>query len=403
MARKLTQEEFEQRVQDKYNGKYSVIGDYKKSTEKIALRCNQCGQEFTRVAADVIEVSGHTCCPVCDKNLITRSGVITGITDLWTTNPNVASMLKNPEEGYLYTDGSNVKTVFVCPICGNEKVVTIAQVARYGLSCNLCGDGRRYPNKFMSNLLFLNNIDYDSEYRLSGYQYRYDFHFILNGNHYLVEMDGGLNHGCVNLEHLTIEQQNAIDLEKDLLAERFGHKLIRVDCKYPTLKNRFSYIKTNILKSDLRYLLTDLSEDTLAKCDNKALTTSLVVEIADAWNGGICSVKTLSELFKVCKVTIRDHLENAIKIGLINESHDDVLRKVFDSGVASRAYIRGTSVMCNETGQVFASIADASRAGFSTVSKYLNHKIRYAGKLPDGTELTWKRITKEEYEVLVAS
>ena len=359
--------------------------------------------KFTRVSAEVVENNGHVCCPVCDKNLVTRHGVVKGINDLWTTNPEVASILKNPDDGYLYTNGSNERVLFVCPTCGNIKLKTIAQVVRYGWFCDACSDGCTYPNKFMANLLLFNKIKYDSEYIIPKYQYRYDFHFIVNNQHYLIEMDGGLNHGCVDLPDLSIEEQIANDSNKDYLAEKFGYKLIRIDCIYKDLKYRFEYIKDHIIKSDLRYLLSDLSDETMSKCNNKASNTNYIMEIANAWNDSIYSLDELSKMFNVCKTTIRNRLKTALEIGLVRESLDDVKHKVFESGIVKRSFAQGTPVLCNETGECFATIADAKRSGFTTISSYLNHKINYAGKLSDGTKLTWKKITKQEFENLQTS
>lgn len=400
---KYTQDKFVKRVKEKYNGKYTVVGEYIGYMSPVELMCNQCGVKFTRIASGVLRTRGNTCCPICDKNLITRNCVVKGKNDLWTTNREIAVMLKNPDDGYKYTNGSNVKVPFVCIKCGNVNYKTIAQVVRYGYSCTYCSDGVKYPNKFMANLLSLNNIDYDTEYSIPNYNYRYDFHFVINGDHYLVEMDGGMNHGCVDLPNMTIKDQQANDFNKDTLAENYGYQLIRIDCKYPDNKSRFSYIKDHIINSDLRFLLNDISDNVLNRCDDIAATTSLIVEMANAWNGGVCSQEELQNKFKITSATVNARLKIAVKIGLIDDSYEVVAQTLKESGIRKRSYALSQAVMCNETGKVFPSISAAMREGYTTVGAYLNNKIKYAGKLFDGTELTWKRITKEEYEKLYAS
>ena len=42
-----------------------------------------------------------------------------GYNDLWTTNPDIAQYLKNPEDGYSVMMNSDKKLDFVCPDCGN--------------------------------------------------------------------------------------------------------------------------------------------------------------------------------------------------------------------------------------------------------------------------------------------
>lgn len=403
MGKRYTQEEYKELVKQRYDGKYIVVGGYTNSLSKVKLKCTQCGTEFDRIASSVLRTRSGVCCPLCDNHLITRSCLIEGVNDLWTTHKDIAAMLKNPEDGHKYSAGSNQKVSFICNKCGHVSNKVIAQVVRYGYSCPYCSDGVKYPNKFMSCLLSLNNIDFDTEYTINNYDYRYDFHFIINDVRHLIEMDGGLNHGCVDLPNMSIEEQNLNDLNKDILATDHGYKLIRIDCKYPDVRDRFLYIKNNIIKSDLRYLLNDLSDETLNKCDNIAANTSLIVEIANAWNDGICSQCELQEKFKVGSQTIRSRLKIASKIGLINGSYESIQKTLKESGIRKRSYTQGCAVMCNETGEVFSSISDARGAGYTTVSAYLNNKIKYSGKLSDGTELTWKRITKEEYEKLRAS
>ena len=43
--------------------------------------------------------------------------VVKGKTDLWTTNPDVACLLANPEEGYELSAHSHKKANFLCPNC----------------------------------------------------------------------------------------------------------------------------------------------------------------------------------------------------------------------------------------------------------------------------------------------
>ena len=397
MVNRISQEEYERRVQEKYNGKYIVISPYINSVSKVTLRCTQCGNELQRIAVSVTQASGNTCCPICDRKLITQNCVIRGVNDLWTTHKEVAALLKNPEDGYKYTAGSNIKVPFICSNCGNERIKMIVEVVRNGLSCPMCGDGVSYPNKLMANLLKANGIDYDTEYYIPGYKFRYDFHFVINDIDYLVEMDGALNHGTIDLPNMSIQDRNDNDLRKNLIAKENGYHLIRIDCRYTESQDRFEYIKNSIISSELSDLLNDLSEDTFNKCDIVALNTSYIKEVADAWNSGVHSSEKLQKLLKLSRNTIRKYLRNASKIGLIKESDDEITNKLCEAGIESRSFKQGQPVMCIETGEVFPTIAATRRAGYPRVDAYLQNQTHYSGMLPDGTKLTWKKITHEEY------
>ena len=76
---------------------------------------------------------------------------IKGKTDLWTTRPDVASMLVNKDFGYTVTSGTHKKADFICPDCGviiKNKI--IRKVCSDGLKCPRCYDGISYPEKLMS-------------------------------------------------------------------------------------------------------------------------------------------------------------------------------------------------------------------------------------------------------------
>ena len=60
------------------------------------------------------------CCPVeppigcgcCNGKVVVK-----GINDMWTTNPELAKLLVNPDDGYKYTSTSGKKVDWRCPIC----------------------------------------------------------------------------------------------------------------------------------------------------------------------------------------------------------------------------------------------------------------------------------------------
>lgn len=81
-------------------------------------------------------------CPYC-----TNKKVLKGFNDLWTTHPQVAKLLVNPDEGYKYTYGSVVQLDFKCPDCGAIKNTSLSTVVNRGLTCLSCSDGFSYPEK----------------------------------------------------------------------------------------------------------------------------------------------------------------------------------------------------------------------------------------------------------------
>ena len=98
-------------------------------------------------------------------------------------------------------------------------------------------------------------IDYfENEYYISGYPYRYDMYFEKNDKRYFVEMDGSLGHGHKSSKNSFIkktpEETKQRDKDKDVVAEKSGIEMIRVDATLSTLK----HLKSNILNSKLSTL-----------------------------------------------------------------------------------------------------------------------------------------------------
>ena len=49
MSKRLTQDEFVQKVNNKYDGKFEVVGDYVNAKTPVQIKHNDCGTIFPRV------------------------------------------------------------------------------------------------------------------------------------------------------------------------------------------------------------------------------------------------------------------------------------------------------------------------------------------------------------------
>ena len=106
---------------------------------------------------------------------------------MWDTNPELAKLLLNPEDGYKYTKGSNKKADWKCPHCDFIiKNKSIVEVYQRGLKCPQCDDGISYPNRLMFSVLNILKICFETEklfkwcqFNYKGKNYRgiYDFYF----------------------------------------------------------------------------------------------------------------------------------------------------------------------------------------------------------------------------------
>lgn len=252
--------------------------------------------------------------------------VIIGKTDLWTTQPDICKYLFDKDDGYKYSAYSNQKIKFKCPFCQEDLgYKTIANVTKQGISCNRCGDGISYPNKFLYSLLSQLNVNYIPE---AGYQWcifpsfndsqqishgRFDC--LIENMKLIIEMDGGLGHGNRkhSKSHVSIEEQIYRDNQKELMAEKYGYKLIRINCNYAGHDDKFNICKNAILNSDLS-IIFDLSNINWRKID-KDSHKSILYEICELYNSGLSSSEIASKLL-LNQSTVIDYLHKGNQLQL---------------------------------------------------------------------------------------
>lgn len=204
---------------------------------------------FKSLVSNVFQ-SGEFRCPICSNRRVLK-----GYNDLWSTHPHIANMLKDKEDGYKYTFGSNVKLNFICPDCKNEKKLSPNKIISQKSFCNKCNSCVSYSEKFIMNLLEQFSIYYEKEKTFSwSNKKRYDF-YIPQFN-CIVETHGKQHYNNTGFSHLggrTSNEEFYNDINKQFLAEEYGKisNYIIIDCS----KSNIHHIKYNILKSGLLDIL----------------------------------------------------------------------------------------------------------------------------------------------------
>lgn len=241
-----------------------------------------------------------------------------GINDMWTVRPDIAKLLKNADDGYKYTAYSSKRAYFVCPECETIHYKTISNVSNQGLACNVCGDGISYPNKFARNLLKQLKLNVKYEWQPDWIiPYYYDNYFEYDGNKYIVEMDGRMGHGNAEDEYKRKSGLFGLELDafKDNMAAEHGIIVIRIDCAYKNVLNRFNYVKQSIKSSELNKLF-DLSNIDWDLC-NQNSTHSEIMIAADMYLQGE-TVGDISKILQHGDTTIVNWLKIATNIGKCN-------------------------------------------------------------------------------------
>ena len=128
-----THDIFVREVFNLVGNEYEFIDSYINSETKIKAKHNKCGCIYEVKPSNFL--SGYRC-PICCHN---PQKIIKGINSMWDTNPELAKLLLDPEDGYNYTYGSSKKVNWKCPNCHtviNNKI--ISTIYKNGLSCIKC-------------------------------------------------------------------------------------------------------------------------------------------------------------------------------------------------------------------------------------------------------------------------
>ena len=306
-----------------------------------------------------------------------------GYNDMWTTNPELAKLLADPQDGYKYMEHSGKYVDWKCPSCGNIiKHKQINMVSRQKLSCPKCSDKFPYTEKFMYS--FLQELNINFIYQLTKKDlkwcknYKYDFYFKINNKEYVIETHG-LGHyqeGFGRCGGRTLKEEQENDKNKKELAIKNNIKeenYIAIDCRYSTLK----WIKDYILDSRLNDIF-DLSKIDWLKCHEYACN-SLVKKVCELWNSGVHSTIEIGKIMKMSFPTVILYLKRGKKLNWCKYDSKKEYNKSFDKMHKKTK----RKIICLNNEQIFNSITDASsqmNINISSICLCCENKRKISGK-----------------------
>lgn len=249
-------------------------------------------------------------CPVCANQIIVK-----GINDISTLASWMVEYFVNKKEAYTNTLNSNKKVDMICPKCGFKKKAYISNIYRQGFSCNRCGDGVPYPEKFIFSLLNQLNLDFLPQLNKTTLEWcenkKYDFY--IPSLNCIIETHGE-QHYTNSFKHegsRTLEEEQENDRQKEILAKDNGIKhYIVLDCRNSTE----SYIKKSVLESELKDILP-LDKIDFFLCNKEALKSKVYV-VAELYNKGE-TIKSISLLLKNDRHTISKYIKKAREVGAV--------------------------------------------------------------------------------------
>lgn len=261
-----------------------------------------CGYEWETTVNCRARTKFPAKCRMCNVKGI-NSNVTLGLDDMWTTNPKLASMLLNKEDGYKFKQWSSKKVDWKCPTC--ELVIkgrAISLINRQGLPCPSCSDGKSYPEKFIYFLLKEIGVEFESEkiFDWSGKK-RYDYY--IPSKDIVLEVHG-LQHYEDRANRSKLSTQKKNDNRKRELCENNGVNYIEIDARISEKKYLENSIKKCLLSKHC-----NITEENLFSAHSQALNSFTKI-IADYWKKG----KTKAEIITLTGFssnTITSYLKKA--------------------------------------------------------------------------------------------
>ncbi|MEM0688405.1 hypothetical protein AAG921_00625 [Staphylococcus haemolyticus] len=330
------------------------------------VKCNATGKEFVQTQYNINYGYGS---PYAAGKKVWEGN--------WLYNEkHLLPLIKNPEDAKKFSIGGNGKILCVCPNCKREKLMIARNLYNYGVSCPYCGPYLSYPEKFMMAYFESLNIRYIHQFKLG--ENRRFIDFFLPDKNIAVEVHGG-QHYNVSAESVWRDSHKKT-LDSDNFKRKYCNeqniKLIEIDGR----KSYFNFLLNSINNSSLPNISKDKEKSILQKINQRRFNNNELKILEDYKNG-----KSSNSISKKYNVSVK-HVTNVAR--------------------RHNAYInrdRNIKIRCINTGQVYDSIADASREvniSASSIGMVCNGKRKY-NKAPNGEKIYWEKIKDSNYNNIV--
>ena len=283
-------------------------------------------------------------CACCSSNIIVEN-----INSIWHTDKWMIPIINDDEFCKTHTHGSKSEVYPTCSKCNrkhNKKVGVNTIYKQKSWNCS-CSEGISYANKFMFKLLKQTKLYFEYEYSPDWIKpKRYDFY--IPSMNLIIEMDGGIGHGNYNgFKKQSREDSKIADIYKDSIAEKHEIEVIRINCNYNLIEERFKYIENNII-NQLKNIF-NINSINWDEC-NEYACNSLIKSVAlIKANNPAVSTSELVNIVGYRHSTIISWLKVANDLGWCEYNPKEEMRR---SGYKSGKSLN-KPILCLETNQKF--------------------------------------------------
>ena len=205
------------------------------SSSKKYYFIGDCGHEFLAFPCNVFS-TGKLGCPFCCGKRILK-----GFNDIWTTDPELAVLLSNYEDGFKYTINANKKLEWTCKYCKKEFSMYPAKLKSRINKCPYCDKNKSYGEKFLCGLFDQLYIPFKTHVKFEWSNNK-EYDFYIPEYNCIVEVNG---------------KQHYTPSDFSYLGGRYYYEEIANDeyKKEIALKNNiFNYIIIDARKSDISWM-----------------------------------------------------------------------------------------------------------------------------------------------------
>lgn len=315
--------------------------------------------------------------------------------------PDIFKLVKDKDLHYDIGVGCFENIEFICPRCGAIVTQMVTNVIRRGLSCKRCGDGISFGEKFVFNVLDQLHIDFKTHVTFPWSNNRvYDVVTCLGDESCIIEIHGKQHYlgGFESYGGRTLQEEIDNDKNKMQLAITNGFvadRYIIIDCRISSVE----YIKNSIVGNAF-FQKYDLSVVKWDECAKNAMS-SYAIRAQHMWDNG-SKIEEIALTLKIERHTVQKYLKQGADIGMCTYSvTESYHRRRSNTFIPTPPKM----VFSPELRKIFYSLSDAHRhtnISSSSISICLSGRYKSAGKLSDGTRITWFETSLEDALLLVS-
>ena len=241
--------------------------------------------------------------------------------------PELVKFLKNKEDGDKYSWGTHKKILTKCPDCGYEREISINKLGERGYHCIICGDTISFPNKFIRFLLLDNVIKNQIQNLTFEWYPNWDKRCLFDV--YFEKDDKKYVIEMQGKQHKTgkwrSKETNIKEKDEYKRIETKKHGIIEIEIECYTAT--FEYIKDKILNSELANILK--FEKVNWNKIKEHIYNNIIKQVCEEYNRKdyVIGIIDLSKKFNLSRTVIYRYLKIGSENNWCNYTPNDTNRR----------------------------------------------------------------------------